>query len=121
MFNAEYRKVMDQSWPMPVRYRRFRHCLEWYCYLTKQSFHATFRRLGKEFGFDEVNRPDEFQLTQAAVLLKKERAAFLKKLEAFAELRLKEKERGRRQPRKAQVKALYTPDWLGTSDDEARE
>jgi hypothetical protein len=116
MFNAEYRKVMDVNWPMPVRYRRFRHCLEWYCYLTKQSFQATFRRIGMEFGFDEVKRPDEAQLTQAAMLLNKERANFLKKLEAFTAQRIEEKAQGRWQSRKAQVKALYTPDWLETGE-----
>ena len=121
MFNAEYRKIGDGERPLAVRYFKFRHCLEWYCYLTKQSFQATYRRIGGEFGFDDSHRPDESQLMKAAVLLNEERANFLKKLEAFTEQRLREKAQRRRQPRKAQVKALYTPDWLVTGSEEPPE
>ncbi len=119
MFNAEFRKVMDASWPMPVRYRRFRHCLEWYCYLTKQSFQQTYRRIGGEFGFDESRKPDEAQLIKAAALLNRERGNFLRKLEAFTKRRRERKARGSWQPRKAEVVALYTPDWLETSGEES--
>ena len=117
MFNAEFRKVMDEELPLPRRHLKFRHCVEWYAYITRQSFRATFSRLGGEFGFSEANRPDEAQLSKAAALLNQERANFLKKLEAFAALRSKEKSRGRRQPRKAQVEALYVPDWLETTGE----
>jgi hypothetical protein len=98
-----------------MRHRKFRHCLEWYSYLTGQSFHETYRRLGREFGFDESRKPDEAQLVRAAVLLKQERANFHKKLEAFVERRREKKLGGSRQPRKVEVEALYTPDWLETS------
>lgn len=100
-----------------MRYRKFRHCLEWYSYLTKQSFHDTYRRLGVEFGFDELRKPDEAQLIGAAMLLRKERANFLKKLEAFVERRREKKSQGSRRPRKAETEALYTPDWLETSGE----
>ena len=115
MFNAEYRKIMDGQRPLVVRYFKFRHCLEWYCYLTRQSFQATYRRLGREFGFDESRKPDETQLIGAAALLNRERVTFLRKLEAFAEQRRAKKAQGSWQPRKAAVEALYRPDWLETS------
>lgn len=117
MFQAEYRHVFERGLPLVIRRRKFRHCLEWYSYLTKQSFHETYRRLGREFGFDESRKPDEAQLMKAAMLLKLERANFLKKLEAFVERRRGQKPQGRRQPRKAEMEALYFPDWLETSGE----
>ena len=112
MFNTEYRKVMSGELPFALRFRKFRHCLEWYCFLTRQGFQETYLRLGREFGFDELHQPDESQLARAAALLNQERANFLRKLEAFDGLRAEEKARGRRQPRRSQLEELYTPDWL---------
>ena len=117
MFKAEFRHIFDRRWPLAIRYRKFRHCLEWYSYLTKQSFHETYRRLGREFGFDEIRKPGEAQLMSAAMLLRRERANFLKKLEAFVERRREKKSQGSWQPRKAEMEALYTPDWLETSSE----
>ena len=117
MFNAEYRKILDGNRPLILRYFKFRHCLEWYCYLTKQSFQATYRRIGREFGFDDSRKPDESQRIGAAVLLNRERANFLRKLEAFAERRRAKKSQGSWQPRKVEVEALYKPDWLATSGE----
>ena len=114
MFNTEYRKVLSTELPMALRYRKFRQCLEWYSFLTKQSFEETYLRISREFGFDQLRKPNEAQLIKAAMLLNKERTNFLKKLRAFAELRTKEKAQGRWQPRKAQLKELYSPDWLET-------
>ncbi|HEY9285472.1 MAG TPA: hypothetical protein VIP46_18610 [Pyrinomonadaceae bacterium] len=108
MFNTEYRKVLDANIPLPLRFRKFLHCLEWHCCLTRQSFHATFIRIGIEFGFDWVNKPDESQLMKAATLLRNERGKFLVKLERFAKTRGREKSQGQRQPRKAQLKDLYS-------------
>jgi hypothetical protein len=114
MFNTAYRKVLSEDLPIALRYLEFRHCLEWYCFLTKQSFQKTYLRIGRELGFDELHKPNESQLSKAAMLLNQERINFLQKLGAFAELRVREKARGRRQPRKAQLKELYSPDWLET-------
>ncbi len=114
MFNAEYRKVLSEEVPIALRYRKFRHCLEWYCFLTKQKFQETYLRIGREFGFDDLHKPSGSQLIKAASLLNTERTKFLKKLGAFAELRVQEKAQGRWQPRKAQMQELYSPDWLET-------
>lgn len=69
------------------------------------------------FGFDENNRPDETQIIKAAMLLKKERNNFLRKLAAFAEMRAKEKAQGHWQLRKGQLEALYLPDWFETPNE----
>lgn len=115
MFNVEYRQVVDLSLPRPVRVQAFFHCVEWYCWLTRQRFQPTYLRLGAECGFDFFDPPDNDGLLRAATLLQAERRDFLKKVEAFAEVRRTEKAQGRRQPRKAQLESLYSPDWLQTS------
>lgn len=115
MFNVEYRQVVDASLPLPVRVQAFYHCVEWYCWLTRQKFQQTYLRLGAECGFDFRNPPDDAGLSRAATLLMAERRVFLKKVEAFAEVRRAEKAQGRRQPRRAQLESLYSPDWLRTS------
>ena len=115
MFNAEYRQVVDSTLPLPVSVQALLHCVEWYCWLMRQRFQQTYLRLGAECGFDYRNPPDNDELLRAAALLQAERGAFLKKVEAFAEMRRAEKARGRRQPRRAQLESLYAPDWLQTS------
>lgn len=112
MFNVEYRKIVDESLPQAVRVQAFLHCVEWYCWLTRQRFQRTYLRLGEECGFDFLVGPDESALNKVAPLLLAERRRFLKKVEAFAEVRRAEKAQGRRQPRKAQLQSLYATDWL---------
>ena len=114
MFNVEYRQVVDSTLPLPVRVQAFFHCVEWYCWLTRQRFQQAYLRLGAECGFDFLNPPDNDGLLRAAALLLGERRGFLKKVEAFAEARRTEKAQGRRQPRKAQLESLYSPGWLLT-------
>src|ERR1044072_2373117 len=101
MFNAEYRRVVDISLPLPVRAQAFCHCVEWYCWLTRQKFQQTYLRLGAECGFDFISAPDNDGLLRAAAILQAERRGFLKKIQAFAEGRRTEKAQGRRQPRRA--------------------
>jgi hypothetical protein len=115
MFKVEYRQVVDISLPLPVRVQAFYHCVEWYCWLSRQRFQQTYLRLGAECGFDFLNPPDGAGLLRAAAILQAERRGFLKKVEAFAEARRTEKAKGQRQPRKAQLVFLYSPDWLRTS------
>jgi hypothetical protein len=67
-----------------------------------------------------LNKPDEPKLLKAAALLHEERVNFLKKLRGFCENRAKEKAQGQGQPRKAQLKLLYSPDWLLTHDSETQ-
>jgi hypothetical protein len=117
MFNAEYRKVLNDELPLSLRHLKFRHCLEWYCFLTRQSFRDTYQRFGREFGFAEGKQPDSSQLSAAAELLMRERAKFLQKLRAFDQSRVESKAQGRWQPRKAELKELYAPDWLETGSE----
>jgi hypothetical protein len=115
MFSVEYRQVVDVSLPLRVRAQAFFHCVEWYCWLTRQGFQRTYLRVGGECGFDFHKPPDNAGLLKAAALLQAERRGFLKKVEAFARARRAEKVQGRRQPRRAQLESLYSPDWLQTS------
>lgn len=112
MFNTEYRHILFSVLPDTIRYYKFRHCIEWYCLLTRQKFHETYSRLGEIYGFDSEKKPDRLQTVKAVACLKVEREAFLKKLHEFGEKRLEEKARGRRVPRESQIKELYAPDWI---------
>lgn len=115
MFNVAYRRVINPDLPEAVRFLALLWCIESYGWLTGQKFGDTYLRLGKEFGFNWVQKPNGLQLTDAVNLLMAERSGFLKKLEVFSETREKEKAKGQRQPRKNQREMLYHPDWLLTS------
>ncbi len=117
MFNVEYRRVTDPNRPLTHRGQALCHCIEYYCWLTKQSFHATYLRLGESFGFDFLNPPDGIQLDKAVVKLRSERSAFLVKLHSFAKSRRIEKVHGRRQPTKLQQQMLYVPDWIQSGEN----
>ena len=112
MFNTEYRHILFSALPDTIRYYKFRHCVEWYCWLTRQKFHETYLRLGGIYGFDSEKKADRLQIVKAVTCLKVEREAFLKKLQEFGERRRKEKAQGQRVPRGSQIKELYTPDWI---------
>ena len=110
MFKVEYRQVIDLSLPLPVRVQAFFPCVEWDGWLTRQRFQPTYLRPGAEGGLDFLDPPDNDEVLRAAALLLAERSGFLKKVEAFAAVRRREKAQGRRAP----LESLYAPDWLLT-------
>jgi hypothetical protein len=110
MFNAAFRQIQDSELPEALRYLKFLHCIEWYCWLTKQKFQETYLRLGKMYGFDWQEKPDGAKLIEATKHLHAERAAFLAKLKEFQTIRYGQKHKGQRVPNKNQIKELYSPD-----------
>jgi hypothetical protein len=112
MFNTEYRHIFDPNRSLTLRYLKFRHCLEWYSFLTGLSFQATYLRIGKEIGFDESQKPNEVQLLEAAKFLHQERSNFLQKRAAFLKRRKCLKLEGKRQISKVELEMLYHPDWF---------
>jgi hypothetical protein len=112
MFNVAYRRVLDEELPEAVRYLAFLWAIEFYCWLTRQKFEATYLRIGKRYGFNWNEKPDGLLLISAAHYLKDERAAFLTKLREFDAVRREQKAQGQRRPWSSQIKDLYTPDWL---------
>lgn len=95
-----------------LAFRCFLQCLTSYSRLTRLRFHAVFEYLGRVHDFDWVRRPDAAAIAFALDTLAHDRCAFLSKLRRFVEARKKQKPKGQRQPRKAELAALYRPDWL---------
>ena len=114
MFNAAYNRVVSRDLPEAVRFQSFLWCIEHYCWLTRQSFQATYLRLGRKYGFDWNQKPDERQLRRAAAYLKDDRTEFLVKLDEFIARRREAKGRGQRRPTKAELDDLYNGDWIPT-------
>lgn len=112
MFNAAFRQIHDLDLLEALRYLKFLHCIEKYCWLTRQKFQGTYIRLGEKYGFDWQEKPDSVQLIQAVARLRDERVLFLVKLKEFREARHEQKRKGQRSPSKNQIKELYSPDWI---------
>jgi hypothetical protein len=130
-FNAQARRVRNIRLPVPVRVVAFHACLGSYCWLTSQKFQATRERFAAAYWITKTPPPavvglrvrhirTEFEqpdaqswfLIQAIDALQRERHDFLHRLRQFELRRIREKFRGRRQAARAELDALYAPDFL---------
>jgi hypothetical protein len=130
-FNAQARRVRNIRLPIPVRVRAFHVCLGSYCQLTRQKFLAARERFAAAYWITKTPPPTrvglrvrhfsrEFEqpdaqswfLIQAIDALQRERHDFLHRLRRFELRRIREKFRGRRRPARAELDALYAPDFL---------
>jgi hypothetical protein len=130
-FNAQARRVRNIRLPVPVRVVAFHDCLGSYCWLTSQKFQATRERFAAAYWITKTPPPavvglrvrhirTEFEqpdaqswfLIQAIDALQRERHDFLHRLRQFELRRIREKFRGRRQAARAELDALYAPDFL---------
>jgi hypothetical protein len=130
-FNAQARRVRNIRLPIPVRVVAFHACIGSYCRLTRQKFQATRERFAVAYwitktppptvvglrlrhGRREFEQPDaqSWFLIQAIDALQRERHAFLERLRRFERRRIREKFRGRRRASRAELDALFTPDFF---------
>src|SRR5687767_8427720 len=130
-FNAQARRVRNIRLPIPVRVMALHGCIGSYCDLTRQKFQATRERFSAAYWITKTPPPTmvglrvrhvrtEFEqpdaqswfLLQAIDALQRERHDFLHKLRRFERRRIREKFRGRSQSARAEVDALYAPDFL---------
>jgi hypothetical protein len=112
-FNGARRRALDRQFVLRQRFVPFLWLIEEYGYLTGESFHGTYARLGRHFGFDWARKPDDDQLTAAVELLTRERTEFLRRLQAFDQARRVEKaNRQQRQPSKRALITLYFGEWF---------
>lgn len=130
-FNAHARRVRNIRLPIPVRASAFQSCLLRYCHLTRQKFQATRDRFAAAYwitktppptvvglrvrhGRREFEQPDaqSWFLLQAIDALQRERHEFLNRLRRFERRRIREKFRGRRQASRAELDALFAPDFI---------
>ncbi len=98
--------------PLARRCRCFLYCITSYGWLTKQSFHKTYLRLGLHYDFDWQRKPSGESLSKAVRHLQDERIQFQTKLKKFAHCRRIEKLHGQRFPTVKQIAELDTPDWI---------
>jgi hypothetical protein len=130
-FNAQARRVRNIRLPIQVRVIAFHACIGSYCWLTRQKFQATRERFAAAYWITKTPPPTvvglrvrhirtEFEqpdaqswfLIQAIDALQRERHDFLHRLRRFEQRRIREKFRGRRRASRAELDALYSPDFL---------
>lgn len=111
-FRVAERWVSDWSLSEPVRFIALCWAIDSYARLTRQKFHATYRRLGAHLGFDWDNKPNGSQMVRALEILDEERERFLEKLRQYRKTRRGQKRMGRRQPDRIALVSLYVPDFL---------
>lgn len=131
-FNAQARQVRNIRLPIPVRVSAFHGCLSSYCSLTRQKFQPTRERFVAAYWITKTPPPtivglrvrhfrSEFEppdaqswfLIQAIDALQRERHDFLHRLRRFERRRIREKLlHGKRHASRAELEALYAPDFL---------
>jgi hypothetical protein len=110
-FNVSARNVRNVDLPLGFRRSAFASCVLSYSWLIRQKRSTIYQCFGDRFGFDSSNKPTDVQLDRAMNALELERKQFLVKLQIFDRQRLHDKLQGRRSPSKAEIEALYHPDW----------
>jgi hypothetical protein len=113
-FNNYARKVRNSNLPMPNRRSALFSCVGRLSWLVKQRYGTlcTCLQLNTQKPMTEAQLLDK--LTAIEVF----RNRFLNKLQDFERKRIREKMRGRRQPRKKEVQALYEIKGLDKQDAE---
>jgi hypothetical protein len=101
-FNYHARKVRNPSLPFNIRCSSLGSCILRLGWLTKRKYLATRSRF-----VDDSTRLDEERLLAAMAAIEIERNRFLEQIRSFERKRIREKLRGRRSPRPADVAALY--------------
>ena len=111
-FRVAERWVRDRSRPEPVRFIALCWALESYAWLTGQSFHATYARLGAHLGFDWRGKPSGAQMEASLDILRAERERVKAKRQRAAMARRAEKAVGRRAWNPQQYAWVYEVDFL---------
>jgi len=111
-FRCNLSRASNRQNRLAYRFVAFLWCVEQYCWLTGQKFHATVARLGESHGFSFSNRPSEMQLEAALTQLTEERGRFLKKLEVFTASRREKKKLGRTMCSKKEKEWLFQEDFI---------
>lgn len=106
-FHWYARKARNPQLTVFTRRAAFYSCISSYCWLTEQSFTHVRATFIDRFRLESDGGPSEQQLAAALAALEVERHLFLEQLRVFDRRRIRQKLRGRRRPRSADVQALY--------------
>jgi hypothetical protein len=103
-FNHYARKVRNPALPFPNRVIALATCIGNLCWLMGKRFDEAI----EEFGFSPRVELTEAKLLTVLNRVEATRNCFLERLRMFERKRIREKILGRRTPRKADLKKLYT-------------
>jgi hypothetical protein len=92
---------------MWTRRSAFYSCIARYCWLTRQPYHETRAAFNTQFGLDHSKPPAEQNLLDALATLEIARHRFLEQVRVFERKRIRQKLRGQRKPKAAEIQALY--------------
>lgn len=111
-WNNHARKVRDVTRSLGARYKSLGSCVLGFSWLTHGSYNAIWRRLiARHPSLARSSAPwktfSSDDLVAYLGSLEEERREFLARIDAFRRKRVVEKRRGRRQPSKADVDALF--------------
>ncbi|MBV9788371.1 MAG: hypothetical protein JOZ51_09370 [Chloroflexi bacterium] len=106
-FHWYARKSRNPQLTIFTRRAAFYSCISSYCWLTEQSFTHVRATFIDRFTLEGDRAPSEQQLAAALAALEVERHLFLERLRVFDRRRIRQKLRGQRRPRSADVQALY--------------
>lgn len=116
-FNEYARKVRDPRRLPSIRRGALGSCIRHLTSLTRRSYRATCSRIAARFNLDSLNQLNEQQWLDAVAAIEVERNRFLERLRAFERKRVREKLRGRRFPRPADITSLYRCETQGIQPD----
>lgn len=106
-FHWYARKARNPQLTIFTRRAAFYSCISSYCWLTQQSFLEVRAMFNDRFRLAGTRAPSEQQLLAALAVLEIERHLFLERLRVFDCRRIRQKLRGQRRPRSADMQALY--------------
>ena len=105
-FNNYARKVRNVEKPFSVRYSALASCILRLGWLTGRTFQQVRLRYAPQFVTGNSPGINEVQLLAALAAIERDRNIYLEALRRFERLRIRQKQRGQRHPRKADKEAL---------------
>jgi hypothetical protein len=105
-FNNFARKVRDPLLPLSHRKSALGSCILRLGWLTGRKYQQVRACYASQYSLDQPAEPTEAQLVAAMAAIERDRNAYLEQLRAFDIKRIRQKMRGQRHPRKADMEHL---------------
>lgn len=107
-FNNYARKARDAERPLSARVSALASCMLRMGWLTGRTFQQIRSRYAPPAEPGEPSRLNEAQVVTALAAIERDRNIYLEALRRFERLRIRQKQRGQRHPRKADKEVLVT-------------
>ena len=106
-FNTFARKVRNPKLTINHRRSALMSCILRLAWLRRERYLIVQSRYAKKYNLGSPNIPTEANLLDAIATIEVDRNIFLEKIRSFERKRIREKFRGRRQPKKIDIQVLY--------------